>query len=176
MLIPDPDFCPCLIPDLGSWIQKQQQKRGVNKKFLYPQISQNLKKIIFELAKKIIWPKNYCNFYPKIVMEHRPDPGSGSATPIPIYQYLRFYLCNTLLSAIVAWTVVTFSVRKNFNNYGTEWKEHWLILSQSRKEMGIFRKRKIGYLLCILFCRRCCGKKPWWQCRGFPSPPTWRAL
>jgi hypothetical protein len=30
--IPDPDFLP--IPDLGSRIQKQQQKRGVKKKFV----------------------------------------------------------------------------------------------------------------------------------------------
>jgi hypothetical protein len=32
--IPDPDFYPSRIPDLGSRIQKQQQKRGVKKKFL----------------------------------------------------------------------------------------------------------------------------------------------
>jgi hypothetical protein len=32
--IPDPDFYPSRIPDLGSWIQKQQQKRGVKKKFV----------------------------------------------------------------------------------------------------------------------------------------------
>jgi hypothetical protein len=29
--IPDPDFYPFQIPDLGSWIQKQKQKRGVKK-------------------------------------------------------------------------------------------------------------------------------------------------
>jgi hypothetical protein len=29
--IPDPDFYPFRIPDLGSRIQKQQQKRGVKK-------------------------------------------------------------------------------------------------------------------------------------------------
>ncbi len=28
---PDPDICPSRIPDLGSRIQKQQQKRGVKK-------------------------------------------------------------------------------------------------------------------------------------------------
>ncbi len=34
MLIPDPDFCPSRIPDLGSRIQKQQLKRGrVSTKF-----------------------------------------------------------------------------------------------------------------------------------------------
>jgi hypothetical protein len=32
--IPDPDFYPSRIPDLGSWIQKQQQKRGVKKIFM----------------------------------------------------------------------------------------------------------------------------------------------
>ena len=33
--IPDPDFYPSRIPDLGSRIQKQQQKRGVKKNLLY---------------------------------------------------------------------------------------------------------------------------------------------
>jgi hypothetical protein len=32
--IPDPDFYPSRIPDLGSRIQKQQQKRGGEKKFV----------------------------------------------------------------------------------------------------------------------------------------------
>jgi hypothetical protein len=31
MFIPDPDFYSFWIPDLGSQIQKQQQKRGVKK-------------------------------------------------------------------------------------------------------------------------------------------------
>ena len=31
MFIPDPDFYPFRIPDLGSRIQKQQQKRGAKK-------------------------------------------------------------------------------------------------------------------------------------------------
>jgi hypothetical protein len=44
--IPDPDFYPSWIPDLGSRIQKQQQKRGVKKNLMSylsmkPQISQN---------------------------------------------------------------------------------------------------------------------------------------
>jgi hypothetical protein len=34
MFIPDPDFYPSRIPDLGSRIQKQQQKRGVKKNLL----------------------------------------------------------------------------------------------------------------------------------------------
>jgi hypothetical protein len=33
MFIPDPDFYPSRIPDLGTRIQKQQQKRWVKKKF-----------------------------------------------------------------------------------------------------------------------------------------------
>jgi hypothetical protein len=33
MIIPDPDFYPSRVLDLGSRIQKQQQKRGVKKKF-----------------------------------------------------------------------------------------------------------------------------------------------
>jgi hypothetical protein len=33
-LIPDPDFYPSRIPDLGSRIQKQQQKREAKKFFL----------------------------------------------------------------------------------------------------------------------------------------------
>ncbi len=32
--IRDPDFYPSRIPDLGSWIQEQQQKRGVKKNLL----------------------------------------------------------------------------------------------------------------------------------------------
>ncbi len=32
--IPDPDFYPSRIPDLGSRIQKQVEKSGVKKKFL----------------------------------------------------------------------------------------------------------------------------------------------
>jgi hypothetical protein len=34
--IPDPDFYPSRIPDLGSRIQKQQQKRGVKIFFFKP--------------------------------------------------------------------------------------------------------------------------------------------
>jgi hypothetical protein len=36
MFIPDPDFYPFRIPDLGSRIQKQQQKRGVKKFVVKP--------------------------------------------------------------------------------------------------------------------------------------------
>jgi hypothetical protein len=34
--IPDPDFYPSRIPDLGSRIQKQQQKRGEKKSVVIP--------------------------------------------------------------------------------------------------------------------------------------------
>jgi hypothetical protein len=34
--IPDPDFYPSRIPDLGSQIQKQHQKRGVKKIVVIP--------------------------------------------------------------------------------------------------------------------------------------------
>jgi hypothetical protein len=53
MFILDPDFYPSRIPDLGSRIQKAQQKRGVKK------ISHKFHKIenyfIFEMLKKKIW-------------------------------------------------------------------------------------------------------------------------
>jgi hypothetical protein len=35
MFIPDPDFYPSRIPDLGSRIQKQQEKRGLENKFFH---------------------------------------------------------------------------------------------------------------------------------------------
>jgi hypothetical protein len=61
MFIPDPDFYPSRIPDLGSRIQKQQQKREVKKircqTFLY--VSTKFNKIVnyfsFEVLKKKIW-------------------------------------------------------------------------------------------------------------------------
>jgi hypothetical protein len=75
--IPDPDFYPSRIPDLGSRIQKQQQKRGVKKKFVVIPfvVATNFTKFkivlhIFEMLKKNIWAsqfsKNYKTFYPKI--------------------------------------------------------------------------------------------------------------
>jgi hypothetical protein len=56
--IPDPDFYPFRIPDLGSRIQKQQQKRGVRKIFLCLFVGTNITKlkiILFEMLKKTIW-------------------------------------------------------------------------------------------------------------------------
>jgi hypothetical protein len=73
MFIPDPDFCPSRIPELRSQIQKQQQKRGVNKKlpsYLFvatTQISQIVNCFIFEpVERKNLgqFPKDYRTFYP----------------------------------------------------------------------------------------------------------------
>jgi hypothetical protein len=36
MFIPDPDFYPCRIPDLGSQIQQQHQKRRGENFFVLP--------------------------------------------------------------------------------------------------------------------------------------------
>jgi hypothetical protein len=60
MFIPDPDFCPSLILDLGSWIQKQIQKRGVKKNcrptFFCGQKNHKYENyIFFELVMKKIW-------------------------------------------------------------------------------------------------------------------------
>ncbi len=61
MFIPDPDFYPFMIPDLGSRIQKQQQKRGVKKIWCHSFLcSHKFHKIennfSFEVLKKKIWP------------------------------------------------------------------------------------------------------------------------
>ena len=55
--IPDPDFCPSRIPDLGSRILKQQQKRRGGKKNFCPTffVTTNitkLKKFVFEMVQK----------------------------------------------------------------------------------------------------------------------------
>jgi hypothetical protein len=69
MFIPDPDFYPSRIPDRGSRIQKQQQKRGVKKLVVIPFIL--FHKIenyfIFEMLKKKIGPifKELENFLPE---------------------------------------------------------------------------------------------------------------
>jgi hypothetical protein len=60
MFIPDPDFYPSRIPDLGSRIQKQQQKRGVKKISCHNFLcSHKFHKIAnyfsFEVLKKKIW-------------------------------------------------------------------------------------------------------------------------
>jgi hypothetical protein len=57
--IPDPDFYPSRIPDLGSQIQKQQQERGMKKICCHTiSCSHKFHKIekylIFEMLKKII--------------------------------------------------------------------------------------------------------------------------
>ncbi len=61
--IPDPDFYPSRIPDLGYRIPKQHQKRGVKKIFCHSFFcSHKFHKIdnyfSFEMLKKRIW----CNF------------------------------------------------------------------------------------------------------------------
>jgi hypothetical protein len=60
--ISDPDFYPSRIPDLGSRIQKQVEKRGVeNFFFKYFFVATNFPKckiiLFFELLKKKIWAK-----------------------------------------------------------------------------------------------------------------------
>jgi hypothetical protein len=60
MFIPDPDFCPSQIPipNIGSRIQKQQQKRGVKKNllpyffFVATKITKLKITLTFELVKK----------------------------------------------------------------------------------------------------------------------------
>ncbi len=104
--IPDPDLYPSLIPDLGSRIKKQQQKRGVKKFVVVPffcshkfHIIENY--FIFEMLKKIIlanFQRIIELFSQKIVRKlskiwvwdlgseiqdpavKAQDPGSGSAT------------------------------------------------------------------------------------------------
>ncbi len=99
--IPDPDFCPSRIPDLGSRIQKQQQKRGVinicctffcshknhkienyinwwTKKFglVYKELKElSTQQIVIKLSKIWVGIRD-----PGPVVKKTPDPGSGSAT------------------------------------------------------------------------------------------------
>jgi hypothetical protein len=58
MFIPDPDFYPSRIPNLGSRIQNQQQKRGVKRICHFFFCSHKYHKIenylIFEMLKKKI--------------------------------------------------------------------------------------------------------------------------
>ncbi len=88
MFIPDPDFYPSRIWDLGSRIQKQQQKTGVKKNLLNHFCSHKFHKtqfyFIFDMLKKKIWP-NFPRiievFTQKIVTKPSNiwgwDPGSG---------------------------------------------------------------------------------------------------
>ncbi len=56
--IPDPDFYPSRIPDPGSRIQKQQQKRGMKKNLLsYLFCSQNFTKLKINLFLKCLRKK-----------------------------------------------------------------------------------------------------------------------
>ncbi len=69
--IPDPDFYPSRIPDLGSRIQKQQQKREVKKISCHTFLcSHKFHKIVIILAlEKNLdqFSKNYRTFTQKIV-------------------------------------------------------------------------------------------------------------
>jgi hypothetical protein len=78
MFIPDPDFYPSRISDPGSRIQKQQQKRGVNKnlchtffcshKFLIERFTQ---KLVTKLTKIWVWD-------PRSGIRKKPIPDPGS--------------------------------------------------------------------------------------------------
>jgi hypothetical protein len=76
MFIPDPDFYPSRIPDLGFRIQKQQQNRGVEKKisshtFLCSHKFHKIENYFsFEVLKKKVWAnfqRIFKLFTPKIV-------------------------------------------------------------------------------------------------------------
>ncbi len=88
MFIPDPGSWFLPIPDLGSQIQKQQQKRRGEKNllsyrylFFLPQISQNWKLFYFwnvEEKKLGQFSKNCRTFYPKICHQALENMGLGS--------------------------------------------------------------------------------------------------
>ncbi len=87
--IPDPDFYPSRIPDLGSRIQKQQQKREVKKIRCHTFLcSHKYHKIVnylsFEVLKKKIWAnfQRIIELFTKKVVKKLLkiwswDPGSG---------------------------------------------------------------------------------------------------
>jgi hypothetical protein len=82
MFILDPDFFPSRIPDLGSRIQKQQQKRGVPKKLSLS--SQNMGlgsgKTLFRI--------------PDPGVKKAPDPGFGSVTLHEPHSNLRKFAAS----------------------------------------------------------------------------------
>ncbi len=96
------DVYPCSqililpIPDLGSRIQKQQQKRGVkNNLLLYIFCNHKFDKIenyfIFEMLKKNVghFSKNYRTFYSKIVTELSKIYRFGIRDPVKTYSGSR---------------------------------------------------------------------------------------
>jgi hypothetical protein len=116
--VADPGYWFLSIPDLGF---NNSNKREGGKKFvllfLYPQISQNCKLFIFDLARKKIWANlqrvTVCTFTQKLSLSSQImgfgirenpipdpgvkkalDPGSGSATLVVVlweaYQYVGF--------------------------------------------------------------------------------------
>jgi hypothetical protein len=99
--IPDPDFYPSRIPDLGSRIQKQHQKRGVKKNCCHTLFSSHKfhkteNYYVFELLKKKIWA-NFQRiielFMQKIVIKLSKiwfwDPGSKIRDPEKTYSGSR---------------------------------------------------------------------------------------
>jgi hypothetical protein len=67
MFIPDPDFNPFRIPDLGSRIQKQQQKRGVKKFVVKPFfVATNVTKFKIILFLKC-WRKKFWASFQRII-------------------------------------------------------------------------------------------------------------
>ncbi len=87
--IPDPDFYPFRIPDLGSPIQKQQQKRGVKKvvkPFFIATNFTKLKIILFLNAEEKDlgqFLKNYRNLFPKNLSLSSKNMGLGSGVRDP---------------------------------------------------------------------------------------------
>ncbi len=88
--IPDPDFYPSRIPDLGSRIQKQQRQGW--KIFFCQTIfcSHKFRKtqyyFIFYMLKKKIWP-NFPSFYPKNCHQALNNMGLGSEIRDPEKTY-----------------------------------------------------------------------------------------
>ncbi len=87
--IPDPDFYPSRIPDLGSRIQKQQQKRGVKKNCCHTFFcSYKFRKIeyyfIFKMPNKKFGPilsKELLKFLPKKLSLNSQKYGVGIRDP-----------------------------------------------------------------------------------------------
>jgi hypothetical protein len=92
--IPDPDFYPSRIPDLGSRIQKQQQKRGVKKIcchtfFCSHKLTLSSQKYGFRIRDRGSG-KNLFRI-PNPGVKKALDPGSGSATLLIELVFLNQY-------------------------------------------------------------------------------------
>jgi hypothetical protein len=92
-----PDFYPSRIPDLGSRIQKQEQKRGVKKKiFVIPfYVATNFTKLNIILVLKSLrknlgkFSKNYRTFLPKKLSPSSQKYGFGIRDPEKTYSGSR---------------------------------------------------------------------------------------